>query len=266
MDREELVRKWLREERQPFTGWDFSYLDGRLIEGREHWSYFDRASAPMQCSVSMLDMDTGGGEKLLSLQEHWSERVVATEDYLPNVNLATERLSSLGVQVVNVSVSDIEPMPFADGEFNLILNRHAPFNSSEVARVLSVGGTFLTQQVHRMWAWDLVASFDAAPQFPDARLGKNVPRLEVAGLTIQTVEEWEGYLVFTDVGAIVYYLKAIPWMVPGFTVETHLRNFLALQEMLEAGGELVFHAAKYLIEARKPLGSAGHSSFFVDRL
>ena len=79
----------------------------------------------------MLDMDTGGGENLLSLQEHWPARVVATEDYAPNVKLAAERLSSLGVQVVNVSVSDIEPTPFADGEYNLILNRHAPFNFCE---------------------------------------------------------------------------------------------------------------------------------------
>ena len=259
MDREELVRKWLREERQPFTGWDFSYLNGRLLEGQEHWSYLDRASALMRRSVSILDMDTGGGEKLLSLHECWPARVVATEDYPPNVKLATERLSRLGVQVINAAVSDFDPMPFADGEFSLILNRHAPFNSSEVVRILSMGGTFLTQQVHGMWAWDLVATFDAAPSFPDATPAKYVPRLEAAGLTIQTVEEWEGHLVFTDVGAIVYYLKAIPWIVPGFTVETHLRNLLALQERLEAGGKLVFHAAKYLIEARKPLGSAGHA-------
>ena len=86
-----------------------------------------------------------------------------------------------------------------------------------------------------------------------------MPTLEAAGLAIQTVEEWEGCLFFTDVGAIVYYLKAIPWVVPEFTVETHLRYLLSLQERLEASEELVFHAAKYLIEARKPLGSAGHS-------
>ena len=59
-------------------------------------------------------------------------------------------------------------------------------------------------------------------------------------------------MFFTDVGAIVYYLKAIPWVVPEFTVETHLRYLLSLQERLEAGEELGFHAAKYLIEARKP--------------
>ena len=99
----------------------------------------------------MLDMDTGGGEKLLSLHEYWPARVVATEDYPPNVTLATERLSRLGVQVIYAGVSDFNSMRFEDGEFDLVPNRHAPFNSSEVARILSVGGTFLAQQMHGMW-------------------------------------------------------------------------------------------------------------------
>ncbi len=251
MDRDELIKIWLQEEQHPFEGWDFSYLEGRMTGDREPWSYLDRASELMRRSSSVVDMGTGGGEKLLNLQQHWPERVVATESYPPNFKLATERLSGLGVQVVNVAPPDTGSMPFEDGEFDLILNRHEAFSPSEVARVLSVGGTFLTQQVHGMWAWDLLAAFDEVPQFPDASPGEYVPRLEAAGLAIQSVAEWEGRLVFSDVGAIVYYLKAIPWEVPGFTVETHMRHLLALQEKLEADGELGFYAAKYLIEASK---------------
>lgn len=251
LDRSELVETWLREERQPFVGWDFSYLDGRIKGEREPWSYLERAAELMRRSSSVIDLDTGGGEKLLSLRDHWPARVVATEDYAPNFELASERLSSLGVEVVKVAVSDDDPMPFADGEFDLVLNRHADFNSREVARVLSPGGAFLTQQVHGMWLWDLQAAFEATPEFPDATPEKYVPLLRAAGLTIADVEEWEGRMVFEDVGAIVYYLKAIPWEVPGFTVKSHLRYLLALQERLEAGEELGFYAAKYLIEARK---------------
>ena len=123
-----------------------------------------------------------------------------------------------------------------------------------MARVLSPGGTFLTQQVHGMWLWDMQAAFDATPLFPDVSAAKYVPLLEAAGLTMTAVEEWEGRLVFADVGAIVYYLKAIPWEVPGFTVKTHLRYLFALQERVEAGEELGFHAARFLLEARKPDG------------
>ena len=160
------MEAWLREEEQPFTGWDFSHLDGRLRGEREPWSYLDRAAELMRGSSSVVDLDTGGGEKLLGLREHWPARVLATEDYAPNFELARERLSPLGVEVVRSAVSDTGPMPFGEGEFDLVLNRHAQFNPSEVARVLSPGGTFLTQQVHGMWLWDLQAAFDAPPSLP----------------------------------------------------------------------------------------------------
>lgn len=248
---DELIDGWLREEQQPLTGWDFSYLDGRMVVEKEPWSYLDRAAELMEQSSSVVDLDTGGGERLLALRDHWPARVVATEDYTPNYELASARLSSMGATVVRTPVSDTATMPFTNGEFDLVLNRHAAFNAPEVARVLSSGGSFLTQQVHGMWAWDLLAAFDSGPVSPDATLAKYAPLLEASGLTVVRAEEWEGSLAFTDVGAIVYYLKATPWEVPGFTVKTHLRHLLALQERLDAGEDLAFHAALYLIEATK---------------
>ena len=223
-----------------------------MDEGQEPWSYLDRAAERMGRSSSVLDMDTGGGEKLLGLRDHWPAKVVATEGYPPNFELASERLSALGARVIRAETSDTAPMPFTGGDFDLVLNRHAAFNPGEVARIVSPGGAFLTQQVHGMWAWDLLDAFGVKPQWPEATAEKYVPLLEAAGLTIVTLEEWEGRLVFSDVGAIVYYLKATPWEVPGFTVKTHLRYLLALQERVEAGGELAFYAGKYLIEAKKP--------------
>jgi SAM-dependent methyltransferase len=207
----------------------------------------------MRGARSAVDLGTGGGERLLKLREAWPPRVVATEDYAPNVRLATERLSPFGVLVVDSPVGDADVMPFVDGEFDVVLNRHSGFNAAEVARVLAPGGTFLTQQVHGLWAEDLLAQFDAKPQWPDSTPEKYVPRLEAGGLTIVDRREWSGHLAFTDVGAIVYYLKAVPWLVEGFSVETHLPYLLALQRRLESGEELAFTARKYLLEAYKPL-------------
>ncbi len=116
MNRAKRIQTWLHEEHHPFIGWDFSYLDGRMTQGREQWSYLDRAAELMRRSSSVIDMDTGGGEKLLRLQDHWPAKVIATEDYLPNFQLATRRLSPLGVKVVKAPVSDTASMPFGDGE------------------------------------------------------------------------------------------------------------------------------------------------------
>lgn len=251
MNRPELLAQWRREEAQPFRGWDFSYLAGRMIEEEPPWDYLARAAELMRPASSVVDLDTGGGERFLELRPHWPPKVVATEEYPPNFALATARLAPLGVQVLSVRITDDDPLPFADGEFDLVLNRHAAFNAAEVARVLAPSGAFLTQQVHGLWADDLHAAFDVKPQWPDATPEQYVPRLQAAELTVTNVQNWQGALRFTDVGAIVYFLKATPWTVPGFTVATHAGYLLALQARLDAGEELVFTARKYLIEAHK---------------
>ena len=251
MDRNALVEAWQQEEQQPFSGWDFSYADGRMIEEQTPWSYLSRAAEVMHHASSVVDLDTGGSERFLELRDHWPERVVATENYPPNLTLCADRLLPLGVQVVAASVTAHGPLPFAEGAFDLVLNRHSAINASEVARILAPGGTFLTQQVHGLYAHDLLAVFGAEPQWPEATPEKNAPKLQAAGLDVVDAQDWAGKLSFTDVGAIVYYLKAVPWLVPGFSVATHSEELLGLQSRLETGDSLSFLASKFLIEAHK---------------
>jgi SAM-dependent methyltransferase len=251
MDLSELIETWKQEEQYPFSGWDFSHLDGRMLEEQAPWSYTSRAAEWMRQASSVIDLGTGGGERYLKLRAHWPKKVVATEEYPPNIKLATERLSPFGVRVVDVRLTEDGRLPFADGEFDLVLNRHSGFNPQEVARILAPGGTFLTQQVHGLWAADLLAAFGTKPQWPDATPEKYVPQLRAAGLAITEIREWSGKLSFTDVGAIVYYLKAVPWLVPGFSVETYMESLQTLQRRLENGDSLTFAARKYLLEAHK---------------
>jgi SAM-dependent methyltransferase len=252
MNEDRWIEIWKFEEGQPLLGWDFSYLEGRMIEEQPDWSYPARASDLMKQSSSVLDLDTGGGELFLTLREHWPQKVVVTEHYPPNFKLAKERLSACGAEVIDVQLSDSGLMPFDEAEFDLVLNRHGAFNAEEVARVLTRGGTFMTQQVHGLWAVDLLAAFDAKPQWPDSTLEKYLPRLKVAGLEIVNQQDWSGELTFADVGAVVYYLKAVPWLIPGFSVESHSKYLFGLQQQLANKKSLTFSARNYLIEAKKP--------------
>src|SRR5215510_13783055 len=106
MKQEELVEKWKLEEGQPFVGWDFSYLDGRMLEEQPNWSYAARVAELMRLSASVLDLDTGGGERFLELRADWPPKVVATEHYPPNLRLAIERLSPFGSKVIDIQLSD----------------------------------------------------------------------------------------------------------------------------------------------------------------
>lgn len=253
MAHESLIASWKKDESRPFAGWDFSYLDGRMLEEERPWSYPERAATLMQQSVSMLDMGTGGGERLLAMHDSWPSKIAVTENYAPNLAIARKRLEPLGVVVEMSRLTRDDPMPFADQQFDLVINRHAAFNSAEVARMLANGGAFLTQQVHGLWAQDLFEAFDTKPKWPDSIPAFYVPRLKAAGMKIAKVEEWRGKITFLDVGAVAYFLKAIPWIVPHFSVDTHLDHLLALQERLEREGDLKFEDRSFLIEAQKRL-------------
>ena len=87
MDRSELLAAWQREETAPFSGWDFAYLAGRMVEDDPPWEYLARAAVLMQTAASVVDLDTGGGERFLELRPYWPAKVVVTEEVVRhNVN------------------------------------------------------------------------------------------------------------------------------------------------------------------------------------
>jgi hypothetical protein len=251
MNREALIAEWEREEREPFAGWDFSHLAGHWFLEEPPWSYAERVRKLMHGARSLLDLGTGGGERLLELRADWPPHVAATEGYAPNLALATERLAPYGVEVKGADTDESTILPFADGSFDLVISRHSAFNAAEVTRVLAGGGIFFTQQVHGRSGEDLQARFGAAPQWPYATMEYFAGKLDAAGLRLAEMEEWSGKMVFADVGAIVYYLKATPWIVPEFSVATHLDALLGLQAQLEKGHELAFGRRLYILQAQK---------------
>lgn len=252
MREEQLREQWLAEEQVAFIGWDFSYVNGRIVEESPPWDYLALAATRMGQATALLDIDTGGGEKLLALRSHWPGKVVASEGYAPNLEVARKRLTLLGVTVVEMESGNLAPMPFADDEFDLVLNRHGAFNANEVARILAPGGIFLTQQVHGLWAHDLLAHFGATPQWPSATYEDAITRLAAAGLELVQGADWRGKFEINDIGALVYYLKAIPWLVPDFSVDGYFDQLLLLQERLDQGEELVYANLRYWVEARQP--------------
>lgn len=69
MDKEELLKLWLHEEEiAHIHGWDFSHINGKYDE--EHdlpWNYEKIVRQYLSPEMKLLDIDTGGGEFLLSL-------------------------------------------------------------------------------------------------------------------------------------------------------------------------------------------------------
>jgi SAM-dependent methyltransferase len=244
----DLHSQWKRDEEAPFKGWDFSYLKGRWREEQPRWDYRRKAQILIKNATAVLDMGTGGGEFLASVDK-LPEHNVAIEGWLPNVPVARSRLEPLGVRVVATDESG--KLPLRDEEFDLVLNRHSAYDEQEVFRVLKKRGRFLTQQVGGDNLKDLLREFSVEPQFGDWTLRMARQRLEEAGFKITEAEEWSGKIEFNDVGALVYFLKNIPWIVKDFSVDRYLPILEKLQRRIQMGERLVFTNARFMILAEK---------------
>ncbi|WP_040807946.1 class I SAM-dependent methyltransferase [Nocardia concava] len=235
------------------AGWDFSWLNGRATEQRPSWGYQRLMGERLAGSTAALDIQTGGGEVLAGVPT-LPRTMVATESWPPNVAKATQLLHPRGAVVV--ADTDEPPLPFADAAFDLVTSRH-PVKAwwTEIARVLQPGGTYFSQHVGPASVFELVEYF-LGPQ-PDhvrrARHPEDTRReAEAAGLQVADLRFEQLRTEFFDIGAVIYFLRKVIWMVPGFTVVEYHDRLRQLHEQIEADGPFVATTTRFLIEARKP--------------
>jgi SAM-dependent methyltransferase len=234
-------------------GWDFSWLDGRALEERPSWGYQGLMAERMAAAQASLDLQTGGGE-VLAGADVVPPLAVATEGWPPNLPVATARLHPRGIVVV--SDDDEPPLPFADNAFDLVTSRH-PVTAwwSEIHRVLASGGTYLAQQVGPASVFELVEFF-LGPQPESVRRGRHwddaVAAATAAGLDVVDLQTASLLTEFYDIGAVIYFLRKVIWMVPGFTVSEYDDKLRKLHAIIERDGKFSATTTRFLIEARKP--------------
>jgi SAM-dependent methyltransferase len=234
------------------SGWDFSWLQGRATEQRPSWGYQRLISERLKSVGAALDIQTGGGE-VLAGAERFPRTMAATESWPPNVALATQLLHPRGVVVV--ADPDEPPLPFADDAFDLVISRH-PVTVwwREIARVLRPGGTYVAQHVGPHSARELYEFF-LGPQ-PAAQHPRDPDRerkdAEAAGLQIITLQSERLRMEFFDIGAVVYFLRKVIWMVPDFSVARYHDRLRDLHEQICKDGSFVAHSTRVLVEAQAP--------------
>jgi SAM-dependent methyltransferase/uncharacterized protein YbaR (Trm112 family) len=256
----------------PFSGWDWSWLDNRRINGRDPQGdladlYDARAPSLVALASGVLDLGTGGGERLAAYGP-FPSIAVATEAYAPNVTLARERLGPIGVQVIwndTACQNSLGPepgnrwpqrrLPFADATFDVVLARRTAFSPREVARILKPGGLVLTLQNRTDWQGETLADALGAtpPEWAIPGQGWFVGHtLFEAGFRVERWEERTGTTTFLDIGAVVYTLLHAPWTIPDFDLGRYRERLYRLHQRMRAEGGFTTRSSGMLIEARKP--------------
>lgn len=198
----------------------------------------------------LLDVDTGGGEFLLSLK-HPFENTSAMEGYEPNIDLCKNNLLPLGIDFRPGNIC--EQFPFEDSMFDIVINRHGDINISEFYRVLKPGGIFITQQVGAENDRELVeALLGKIPlPFPEQYLNIVSKKLRNNGFEILEESEHFGKITFYDVGALVWFAKIIEWEFKDFSVDSCLEQLMKLQDIIEKNGFAEGRTHRFMIVAEK---------------
>ena len=217
------------------------------------WDYRRIILDYLKPEMKLLDIDTGGGEFLLSLK-HPYKNTSAAEAYPPNVELCRETLLPLGIDFRAGDGKDI--LPFEDAAFDIVINRHGDFNVKDIHRILKDGGIFITEQVGAENDRELVELLLGRTElpFPEQYLETTCKKFRDAGFDILDAQECFRPIRFFDIGALVWFAHIIQWEFPGFSVDCCRDRLLRAQQLLEQNGVVEGRIHRFLLVCSKSAG------------
>ncbi|WP_085992084.1 class I SAM-dependent methyltransferase [Oceanobacillus senegalensis] len=244
-----LKKEWLKyEEEVNFEGWDFSHIKDDWENETLPWDFTRIINKYLSSNLELLDMGTGGGEFLLSLN-HPYEKTSVTEGWQPNIELLKRKLVPLGIKLASIADDDI--IDFVDNSFDIIINRHESFHVNEIKRVLRPNGVFITQQVggengNRLSNM-LIPNFQ--PQYRNLNLRNTLCDLKKRDFEIMFADEYFPYQKFFNMKALIYYVKVIEWEFPAFNVKENFDRLLNAYKELTANGYVLNYEHRFIIVA-----------------
>lgn len=228
------------------------------------WDFETSARNLALTADRVLDIAAGDGELLTRLSQALPERTAAIVQG-SELFAAQARLEPLGIEVIDHDADSSDaPLPCDDRSFDLVLCRHHAFDAREVARVLSPGGAFLTQQVGSGDLEELRTIFGLTAPLTDLTLSLAERRLTEAGLSIERSDVFHGHYEFHDVPAVLRSLRRTPGATPAhLDVDHHLGVLEELAGRMQ-DGPLLVTASRFIVLAHTPPAIASGRVDFAD--
>jgi SAM-dependent methyltransferase len=229
-------------------GWDFSGMN--VLRQPVPWEYREVVLRYLRPSDVVLDVGTGGGETLGELAGSFGHGLGIDAD--PEmVLLASENrvADNLGFRVGS---ERLESVPET---FDVIIDRHAPFDLSAVAAHLRPGGYFITQQVgerNMTCVKEALGQPAAPPPIQQA--------IAASGLRPLAFMEYDVEYVVRDIQSLVFWLNALDVAHADVDGRSALASAAMLNRVLAGNVDergFVTNEHRYLATAQNPTGLAG---------
>lgn len=226
-------------------GWDFSRMN--TVHPPTPWDYTAIVRSLLRPTDSIIDIGTGGGERLLELRTNARSLLGVDSDDQMIIRARTNS-DAIGAMNVHFAVGTGREV---EGPFDMAINRHASIEPHIVHRLLAPGAPFITQQVgeHNM------ANVKAAFQ----RLDQGGPTVQPAmftetGFTVQRFAEYNVDYVIRDIDSLIFWLQALDIAHSDFDGFDPERDVDAINDLLSSSltaEGLVTNEHRYLLVATR---------------
>ena len=143
INEDEMNEKNFYDKIGSLIGWDFSKLKYELIDNSA-FQYFNEINDKITEQTILLDIGTGGGEKLTDLISDNCLLKIGTDFSKEMIKVAKMKNKNNKIRFFEM---DSEIINFPDKFFDIICARHTPFNFDEIFRLLNDKGTFFSEQI-----------------------------------------------------------------------------------------------------------------------
>lgn len=145
--------------------WDFSKIK-YVSESLTDWNMYEILNKNADSSSKILDLGTGGGEKLIKNFPKAKE-ILGTDFSSEMIKSAERNLRRSSRDDISFKLMDNLKMTTPDNYFDMVVARHTRIDAKQVYRTLRSGGLLVVQGVDKLDCWELKRMFKNGQAYND---------------------------------------------------------------------------------------------------
>ena len=134
-----------------------------------NWDMYELLRNVTNENSKVLDLGTGGGEKVLSCFPDYLKEIVATDFSFEMIKTADENLKKSGRKNITFKVMDNLNMDLEKNYFDVVVARNTVINPKQIYDVLKPGGYLIISGVDKLDCWELKRLFKRGQGYNDIK-------------------------------------------------------------------------------------------------
>ena len=147
--------------------WDFSKISYE-VESLTNWDMYKILNEKTTKNSRILDLGTGGGEKVINKFPEALE-IVGTDFSQQMIKTDKENLTKSNKKNIKFKVMDNLNMDTPDNYFDIVVARHTCIDAKQIYKTLKKDGLLLLRGVDKLDCWQLKRLFNRGQAFNDIK-------------------------------------------------------------------------------------------------